>query len=235
MEVGSFCREDGVALERMLCSVMEAALVEKVLVAEKCVIWLLVEVWFSIWPLLLLLFSFGFCLQAVFIMWVAFILIFLARIWSFSWSNGYLFDHFLLLFMWVLLDSCFWCVLLYFFHFLELALWFFYEGFVSGDGFFYLVFFFPLNLVSKVFGRSLSCFWGFGKLGFFFLRLHCYQSRVLVVWFVQVCVVNLFGFSKKVFWSRATSLGLKSFVLFSCWGFIPMDGILMGLDRSVFS
>lgn len=48
MEVRSFFREEGVALERMLCSVMEAAVVETALVAEKTVIRLLLEVFFSI-------------------------------------------------------------------------------------------------------------------------------------------------------------------------------------------
>ncbi|XXG59146.1 hypothetical protein AAC387_Pa04g1276 [Persea americana] len=44
MEVRSFFREEGVALERMLCSVMEVAVVETALVAEKPVIRLLLEI-----------------------------------------------------------------------------------------------------------------------------------------------------------------------------------------------
>lgn len=68
MEVRSFFREEGVALERMLCSMMEAAVVETALVAEKSVFRLLLEVFFSL--------EFG--LEAVSTMWV---FVFLFQIW----------------------------------------------------------------------------------------------------------------------------------------------------------
>ena len=79
MEVRSFFREEGVALERMLYSVMATAVVETALVVEKSVIQILLEIFFPL----------GFCLEAISI---------LGFLFSYC-RHGYLRDFLLLLFM----------------------------------------------------------------------------------------------------------------------------------------